>query len=76
VNLGSLQVYPVADILSRRGIPIVFAAGLGAGGLPPSWQGHCSVSKPMSMASLRRRRAARSGFHPRIRGGKLFLKMP
>jgi len=52
VNLGGQQVYPVADILSRRGIPFVFATGMGAGGLPPSWQGHSSVSKPMSMASL------------------------
>ncbi len=52
VNLGGQQVYPVADILSRRGIPVVFATGMGAGGLLPSWQGHCSVSKPMTMASL------------------------
>jgi CheY-like chemotaxis protein len=52
VNLGGQQVYPVAEILSRRGIPFVFATGMGAGGLPPIWQGHCSVSKPMSMASL------------------------
>jgi CheY-like chemotaxis protein len=52
VNLGGQQVYPVADILSRRGIPFVFATGMGAGGLPPSWQGHCSVSKPMSIAGL------------------------
>jgi CheY-like chemotaxis protein len=52
VNLSGQQVYPVADILSRRGIPFVFATGMGASGLPPSWQGHCSISKPMSMTSL------------------------
>jgi CheY-like chemotaxis protein len=52
VNLGGQQVYPVADILSRRGIPFLFATGMGAGGLPADWQGHCSVSKPMTMESL------------------------
>jgi hypothetical protein len=76
VNLGSLQVYPVADILSRRGIPIVFAAGLGAGGLPPSWQGHCSVSKPMTMASLAEAQGCAIRIPPPHSRGKLFLKMP
>jgi CheY-like chemotaxis protein len=52
VNLGGQLVFPVADILSRRGIPFLFATGMGAGGLPADWQGHCSVSKPMTMASL------------------------
>jgi CheY-like chemotaxis protein len=52
VNLGGQLVFPVADILSRRGIPFLFATGMGAGGLPADWQGHCSVAKPMTMASL------------------------
>jgi CheY-like chemotaxis protein len=52
VNLGGQLVFPVADILSRRGIPFVFATGMGADGLPPDWQGHCSVQKPMTVASL------------------------
>jgi CheY-like chemotaxis protein len=52
VNLGGQLVFPVADILSKRGIPFLFATGLGAGGLPPEWQGHCSVQKPMSIATL------------------------
>jgi CheY-like chemotaxis protein len=52
VNIGGQLVFPVADILSRRGIPFLFATGMGAGGLPADWQGHCSVSKPMTMASL------------------------
>jgi CheY-like chemotaxis protein len=52
VNLGGQVVFPVADILCRRGIPFVFATGLGAGGLPADWQGHCSVQKPMTMATL------------------------
>jgi response regulator RpfG family c-di-GMP phosphodiesterase len=52
VNLGGQVVFPVADILFRRGIPFLFATGLGAGGLPPDWQGHCSIQKPMTMATL------------------------
>jgi CheY-like chemotaxis protein len=52
VNIGGQLVFPVADILSRRGIPFLFATGMGADGLPADWQGHCSVSKPMTMASL------------------------
>jgi DNA-binding NtrC family response regulator len=52
VNLGGQLVFPVADILSKRGIPILFATGMGAGGLPPTWQGHCSIDKPMTIESL------------------------
>jgi CheY-like chemotaxis protein len=52
VNLGGQQVFPVAEILSKRGIPFLFATGMGADGLPPDWQGHCSVQKPMTVASL------------------------
>jgi CheY-like chemotaxis protein len=52
VNLGGQLVFPVADILAERGIPFLFATGLGAGGLPADWQGHCSVQKPMTVATL------------------------
>jgi DNA-binding response OmpR family regulator len=52
VNLGGQLVFPVADILSRRGIALLFATGMGAGGLPADWQAHRSISKPMTMASL------------------------
>jgi CheY-like chemotaxis protein len=52
VNLGGQLVFPVADILSRRGIPLLFATGAGMGGLPAHWQGHSSVQKPMTVASL------------------------
>jgi CheY-like chemotaxis protein len=34
VNLGGQLVFPVADILSRRGIALLFATGMGAGGRP------------------------------------------
>jgi CheY-like chemotaxis protein len=52
VNLGGEPVLPVADVLSGRGIPFLFATGAGAGGLPADWQGHCTLQKPMTMATL------------------------
>jgi CheY-like chemotaxis protein len=52
VNLGGQLVFPIAEILSKRGIPFLFATGMGAASLPPAWQGHCSVQKPMTVASL------------------------
>ena len=34
VNVGGAVVFPVADVLQQRGIPIIFATGYGAGMLP------------------------------------------
>jgi len=31
VNVGGAVVYPVADLLRARGVPIIFATGYGAG---------------------------------------------
>jgi DNA-binding response OmpR family regulator len=52
VNLGGQVVFPVADILAKRGVPILFASGLGADDLPRDWQGHQIVQKPMTMDQL------------------------
>ena len=52
VNLGGQLVFPVADILVRRGIPFLFATGVGASGIPAGWRSHCSLQKPMTMATL------------------------
>lgn len=52
VNLGGQLVFPVADVLARRGIALLFATGAGAGGLPAHWQGHSSVQKPVTVATL------------------------
>ena len=45
-------MFPVAQILSRRGVPIVFVTGLGANALPRDWQGFCSIEKPMTSDAL------------------------
>jgi DNA-binding response OmpR family regulator len=34
VNVGGAVVYPVADLLRGRGVPIILATGYGAGELP------------------------------------------
>jgi len=52
VNLGGQVVFPVAEILAKRGVPILFSTGLGVDGLPEAWRGHETVQKPMSMVQL------------------------
>jgi DNA-binding response OmpR family regulator len=52
VNLGGRLVFPVAETLAARGVPVLFATGLGAEGLPEAWRGHETVQKPMSMDQL------------------------
>jgi CheY-like chemotaxis protein len=52
VNLAGQLVFPVADILAQRGVPFLFATGMGAEGLPPVWQGYQTVQKPMTIAQL------------------------
>jgi CheY-like chemotaxis protein len=46
VNIGGKPIFPVAEILARRGVPLIFATGYGAGGLPEEWQNHPVVVKP------------------------------
>ena len=52
VNLGGQVVFPVAEILAKRGVPILFTTGLGADELPEAWRGHQTVQKPMGMDQL------------------------
>lgn len=52
INLAGKLSYPVADILSSRGIPFVFATGYGADGLPDALRGVPVVSKPFRRTQL------------------------
>jgi CheY-like chemotaxis protein len=52
VNLAGQVVFPVTDILAQRGVPFLFATGMGADGLPADWQGCQTVQKPMTIAQL------------------------
>jgi len=54
VNIGGKPVFPVAQILKDRGVPLVFATGYGRGGLPPEWQDHAVIVKPYSVQDIER----------------------
>ena len=52
INVGGSVIFPVADILSERGIPLIFATGYGSKGLPPRFQNSPTLPKPFSYQSL------------------------
>ncbi|MBB4051648.1 CheY-like chemotaxis protein [Devosia subaequoris] len=52
VNLGGARVFPVAQILRERGVPILFATGYGRDGLPPEWDDHAVIVKPYSQTEV------------------------
>jgi CheY-like chemotaxis protein len=53
VNLAGQSVFPVADILRGRRIPLVFSTGYGARGLPSQYAGFPVLGKPFSANQLR-----------------------
>ena len=56
VNLGGQPVFPVAEILQRRAVPLVFSTGYGASGIPEQFAGHHPViGKPFSTEELARK---------------------
>ncbi len=54
VNLGGEKVYPVADALRGRGVPVIFATGYGRGGVMPEWQSRPVLQKPYTDAQVAR----------------------
>jgi CheY-like chemotaxis protein len=52
VNVGGSVIFPVAEILSKRGIPYIFATGYGSTGIPPRFQSHPTLPKPFTYQSL------------------------
>jgi len=57
VNLNGEEVYPLAEILQKRGIPFIFSSGYGAGGIKSGFGGVPQVVKPyqqnLLMAALK-----------------------
>jgi CheY-like chemotaxis protein len=53
VNLDGREVYAVADALSLRGIPFIFATGYGKGGLRVAYRDCPTLQKPYREADLR-----------------------
>lgn len=48
VNLGGDPIFPVAEILASRGVPLVFSSGYGASGLPERWRSEPTLPKPFT----------------------------
>ena len=53
VNLDGREIYPVADILVKRGLPFVFVTGYGEGSLAEPYRGRPSLQKPFQAEQLK-----------------------
>ena len=54
VNLNGQVSYPIAEILTRRGIPFLFATGYGARGIDPAYADATVLQKPFAQSDLGR----------------------
>ncbi len=52
LNLAGSSSLPVAEILRRRGIPLVFSTGYGVGSLPAEFQSYPTLAKPYVLSAL------------------------
>jgi CheY-like chemotaxis protein len=55
VNVQGESIYPVADLLHSRNIPLIFATGYGKGALKPEYQNHLTLAKPYDTEDVRQR---------------------
>jgi CheY-like chemotaxis protein len=53
VNLDGAEIYPVADILARRGLPFVFVTGYGEASLAENYRGRPALQKPFQAEQLK-----------------------
>jgi CheY-like chemotaxis protein len=54
INLAGEHIYPAAEILRGRNIPMVFATGYGAQGIEPAWRDYAILQKPFLIEQLER----------------------
>lgn len=54
INLNGQQSFPVADVVRRRGMPLLFATGYGAKALVPPYLDAAILQKPFSLQDLQR----------------------
>jgi CheY-like chemotaxis protein len=52
VNLNGNEIFPVADILERRGLPFVFVTGYGERTLPERYRNRPALQKPFQADQL------------------------
>lgn len=53
VNLAGTEVFPLADVLARRGIPFVFATGYGPEAIRADLRGRPLIRKPFQPRDLK-----------------------
>ena len=53
VNLDGEEIFPVADILLKRGLPFVFVTGYGESSLPAKYADRPSLQKPFQSEQLK-----------------------
>ncbi len=54
VNLDGQDVYPVADIVAKRGLPFMFVTGYGGRGLPEAYRSRPTLQKPFQLDELKK----------------------
>ncbi|MDV3459280.1 response regulator [Sphingomonas sp. HF-S4] len=52
VNLDGRRSFPVADVLSARGVPFIFATGYGSAGMEGAYVGQRVIKKPFLASDL------------------------
>lgn len=52
VNLAGERSFPVAELLTRRGVPFMFATGYGAMGLDEAFRDTLTLNKPFQIEDL------------------------
>jgi CheY-like chemotaxis protein len=53
VNVDGKEIYPVADILAKRGLPFVFVSGYGEGSLTERFRHRPALQKPFQAEQLK-----------------------
>ncbi|WP_409018486.1 response regulator [Brevundimonas vesicularis] len=53
VNVAGREVFPVAEALLARNVPVVFSTGYGESGLPEQWRGRPTIQKPFTENTIR-----------------------
>jgi CheY-like chemotaxis protein len=53
VNLAGQEIYPVAEILAKRGVPFVFVTGYGEGSLAEPYRSRPALQKPFQAEQLK-----------------------
>jgi DNA-binding response OmpR family regulator len=52
INLGGASIAPVAEIIDRRGLPLLFVSGYGPDGRPETFRDRPALQKPLSISVL------------------------